>query len=96
MGFIGNTHNPLFRVLSAQGRATSSCCYITIGELRMWIDFKKEQPKSDSDLYQVFCYYNACKEQNVAYVGDNGFFYSEETDKMLPVTHWKELEDDPK
>lgn len=61
----------------------------------MWIDFNKEKPESESELYLVFCQYPACKAQNIAYLGDNDFFYSEETDKLLPVTHWKELDDNP-
>ena len=58
----------------------------------MWNDFKEKKPEGDSELYQVFCEYRACKEQNVAYLGDDDLFYSEETDEALPVTHWKELD----
>lgn len=60
-----------------------------------WNDFKKEKPNGESVTYQVFCDYGGCKEQNVASLCSNGFFYSEETDKLLPVTHWKELDKDP-
>ena len=60
-----------------------------------WVLVKDRLPEDEeSNLYQVFCAYPACKEQNVAYLGDNDFFYSEETDKLLPVTHWKDLDKD--
>lgn len=60
-----------------------------------WISVKDEMP-NDERSFLVYCVYHACKECDVAYLGDDDRFLDEKYNTPLPVTHWMSLPEPPK
>lgn len=59
-----------------------------------WIRFKDKSVTFETCL--VYVQYEACKEFDVGYMADDGLWYSEDTHKLIPVTHCMSLPKRPK